>query len=156
MSRRCSWCLGIAQTVQGDLAGAAAQFREVAAEAEAAHDEFLRADSLTFLGNALAFQGEMGAARAAADAAIEAATELGGLVPGVGYGALAIAALAAGDVAEARDANEAAWQHLSVLPAAAAAARIYGANAALANGDLIAARRWADDAVSVATRQAGT
>ena len=38
-SRQCRFCLGIAQLMQGDLAGAAAQFGEVAAEAEAAHDE---------------------------------------------------------------------------------------------------------------------
>src|SRR5271157_2862876 len=34
-SRQCRWCLGIAQVYQGDLAGTAAQFREVAEEAEA-------------------------------------------------------------------------------------------------------------------------
>ena len=33
---------------QGDLAGAAAQFGEVAAEAEAAHDEIWRAASLAW------------------------------------------------------------------------------------------------------------
>ena len=38
-SRACRFYLGTAQTVQGDLAGAVAQFGEVAAEAEAAHDE---------------------------------------------------------------------------------------------------------------------
>ena len=37
-SRQCRWCLGIAQLVQVDLAGALAQFGAVAAEAEAAHD----------------------------------------------------------------------------------------------------------------------
>ena len=41
-SRACRFYLGMAQMVQGDLAGAAAQFGEVAAEAEAAHDEIWR------------------------------------------------------------------------------------------------------------------
>ena len=65
--------------MQGDLAGAAAQFGEVAAEAEAAHDEICRALSLAVQGIVLACQGDTAAARAAADAAIEAAAELGGL-----------------------------------------------------------------------------
>ena len=42
VSRQCRWCLGLAQMMQGDLAGAVAQFREVVAEAEAAHDVFWR------------------------------------------------------------------------------------------------------------------
>jgi DNA-binding CsgD family transcriptional regulator len=61
------------------------------------------------------------------------------------------AALAAGDVATARDAAEAAWQHLSVSPATAAVQRPFNAQAALAGGDLSAARRWADDAVTTTT-----
>ena len=88
------------------------------------------------------------AARAAADAAVEAAAELGGLDAGVAYPALAIAALAAGDVATAQDATEAAW------PARECPCRGGGGcsassvrEAALAGGDLVAARRWADDAV---------
>ena len=139
---------------QGDLAGAVAQFRQVAAEAEAAHDEFRRAASLAYQGVALAYQGETGAARAAADAAVEAAAELGEIAAGVAYTALGVAALAAGDVATALDAYEAAWQHLSFQPHAAAARRAFAAQAALAGGDLVAARRGADDAVS--TTPAGT
>ena len=123
----------------------------MADEAEAAHDEIWRADSLAFQGIALAYQGDTGAARAAADAAIEAAAELGGITAGIAYAALAAAALAAGDAATAQDATEAAWQHVSVLPAMAAAERAFSAQAALAGGDLVAARRWADDAVSTTT-----
>ena len=77
-SRRCRWCLGIAQLVQGDLVGAVAQFRAVVAEAETAHDVFYTAQGLTGQGVVLAYQGETGAARAAADSAVEAAGELGG------------------------------------------------------------------------------
>ncbi len=149
-SRRCRSGLGVAQLNQGDLAGAAAQFREIAAEAETAHDEIFRVDSLTFLGVALAFQGKTDAAKAAADTAIEAADELGGFKAGYAYVALAITALAAGDAAKARDATEAAWQHLGVLTANVETGRIFGAQVALAGGDLIAARRWADDAVATA------
>jgi predicted ATPase/class 3 adenylate cyclase/DNA-binding NarL/FixJ family response regulator len=147
-SRRCRWCLGGAQLYQGDLTGAAGQFGEVTVEAEAAHDEVWRAAGLSGQGLALAFQGETGAARAAADAAVEATAELGGLTAGTAYAALANAALAAGDAATAHDATEAAWQHVSALPAHAAAQRFMSAQAALAAGDLLAARRWADEAVA--------
>jgi predicted ATPase/class 3 adenylate cyclase/DNA-binding CsgD family transcriptional regulator len=150
-SRLCRVCLGVAQMWQGDLAGAVAQLAAVAVEAEAAHDEILRGDSLTFRGVALAYQGDTAVARAAADAAIEAAAELGGMEAGIAYLALGFAALAAGDAATAQDATEAAWQHLSVLPAMAAVGRTFKAVAALGGGDLAAARRCADDAVSTTT-----
>jgi predicted ATPase/class 3 adenylate cyclase/DNA-binding CsgD family transcriptional regulator len=150
-SRVCRWCLGTAQTWQGDQAGAAAQLAELAAEAEAAHDVFYRAQSLTFQGAVLAWQGDTGAARAAADAAIEAAAELGGIAAGNAYVALGVAALAAGDAAAAAEAHEAAWRHQSVLPATAAAGRRLGAEAALAGGDPVAARRWGDEAVTTTT-----
>ena len=147
-SRLCRCFLGVAQVWQGDLAGAVAQFRQVAAESEAAHDEIRRVASLAYQGHALAYQGETGAARAAADAAVAAAAELGEIAAGVAYTTLGVAALAAGDVATALEAYEAAWQHLSFQPHAAAARRAFAAQAALAGGDLIAARRGADDAVS--------
>ncbi len=150
-SRRCRFGLGVAQVSKGDLAGAVAQFAAVGDEAEAAHDEIWRADSLALRGVALAYQGDTAAARAAADAAVEAATELGGAKVGLAYWALAIAALAAGDAPTALDATEAAWPHVSALPQAAALGRLYKAQAALVGGDLVAARRWADDAVSTTT-----
>jgi predicted ATPase/class 3 adenylate cyclase/DNA-binding CsgD family transcriptional regulator len=150
-SRRCRSAIGVARLNQGDLAGATAQFREIAAEAEAAHDEIFRVDSLTFLSLALAFQGDTDAAGAAADAAIEAAAGLGGFKPGYAYVALATAALAAGDAVKAQDATEAAWQHLGVLPANAASGHLFGAQAALAGGDLVTARLWTDDAVATTT-----
>ena len=78
-----------------------------------------RFNSLASQGIVLAYQGEAGAARAAADAAIQAAAEVGGVFVGIGYVALAAAALAAGDVATALNAT-APSPHLSVLPQTAA------------------------------------
>jgi predicted ATPase len=150
VSRYCRWCLAVAQVYQGDLVGAAAQFGELVAEAQAAHDGVLEAASLAYHSAVLACQGDTGAARAAADAAIEAAAELGGIYAGTGYAALAIAALAAGDAATARDATE-AGPHLSALPQTAATQRALSAQAALLGGDLLAARRWADEAVTTST-----
>ncbi len=150
-SRRCRWCLGTAQWVSGDLVTAAAQFREVAAEAETAHDEIWRANSLAGQSLVLAWQGDTGPARATADAAIEAGAELGGITAGNAYTALGTAALAIGDAVTAQDAGEKAGQHMSVLPARAAVQRVFSAQAALAGGDLVAARRLADEAVATTT-----
>ena len=150
-SRHCRMCLGLAQGIQGDLAGAVAQLGAVAAEAEAAHDGLLQAVSLAHQGTTLALQGDTVAARAAAQASLQSASEFGGLSASVGYFALANTALAAGDVGPALDAAAATWEHGSVLPGYAAHLRPIIAQAALAGGDLIAARRWADDAVATAT-----
>ena len=98
----------------------------------------------------LAYQGDTSAARAAADAAVKDAGYLGEYWQGVALAALAVAALAAGDVVMAASASESAGKPLRVHPAAALnldpAAEI-----ALARGDLVAARCLADDAVSVTT-----
>ena len=150
-SRHCRICLGLAQAIQGDLAGAVAQFRTVAAEAEAAHDGLLQAVGLAHQCTALAWQGDTRAARSAVEASLASGSEFGGLAASVGYFALANMALAAGDAAAALDGTAAAWEHGSVLPGFAAHLRPISAQAALAGGDLIAARSWADDAVAAAT-----
>ena len=149
-SRHCRICLGVAQAWRGDLAGAVAQFGAVAAEAEAAHDGLLHAIGLAHQANALAWQGDESAARAVADASLESGSEFGGLAASVGYFALGNAALAANDVGTALDATAATWEHGRVLPGYAAHLRPLIAMAALAGGDLIAARRWADEAVATA------
>ena len=84
-SRLCRWCLGYAQVYQGDLVGAAAQFGELVAEARAAHDGLIEANSLAGHSVVLGYQGDTAAARAAADAAVEAAAELGGIAAAQGY-----------------------------------------------------------------------
>ena len=151
VSRQCRWCLGQAQMWQGDLAEADAQLRELVAEADAAADVVARAAGLVCQGHVLAYQGDTSAARAAAIAAIDAGAELGGLIEGFGYLALTYAALAAGDVAAAADASEAAWRRLGVQREFAAMSISPKADVALARGDVVAARRLADDAVSGST-----
>jgi predicted ATPase/class 3 adenylate cyclase/DNA-binding CsgD family transcriptional regulator len=151
VSRQCRYFLGLARLFKGDVAGAAAEIGEVAAEAKTAHDAIIEMLSLMGQGRALVYQGETGAARAAAEAAAKAAGEQGGIAAGLGYTALVSAALAAGDSETAEDASAKAWQHLSGLPAMAAMLRPVAAQVALAGGDLLAARRWADEAVSTAS-----
>ena len=149
-SHQCRYYLGWTQIYEGDLAGAAAQFAELAAEAKAAHDGLREAQSLAMRAVVLAYQGDTGATRAAAEAATEAAAEAGGLFVAMGYAASAAAALAAGDAATALDAIE-AWPHLGARPQTTGLQRLYSAEAALAGGDLLTARRWADEAVTMAT-----
>ena len=155
VSRQCRCWLGGAQALQGDLIGAAAQFRGLIAEAHADADATWTLTPLPILVYVLAFQGATSAARAAANAAIEGAAEVGEVAArlgevneGAGYVALAVAALAAGDVAAAEQASEAGWQHIVAQPAVAALYTDRMALVALAAGDLIAARRWVDDAVA--------
>ena len=151
-SRVCRFYLGSAQMMQGDLAGAAAKFDEVAAEAEAAHDEMGRLLSLGGQSIALALQGEAAAARAATEATLEGRAELGGRFAVLGHVTSGMAALAAGDRAAAHEARQAALQYPIVVSGGTAALqRIWNAEAALADRDLAAARRWADEAVSTTT-----
>ena len=150
-SRQCRFWLGVDAGASGDLAGAVQLLGEVAVECEAAHDEMWRVSSLGSRGTVLAYQGEAAAARAAAEATLEAGAELGEIFVGMGYQVLALAALAAGDDAGAQEAREAASKHISVAGEMGSMWRYWGAEAALAGRDLAAARGWADEAVS-ATR----
>jgi predicted ATPase/class 3 adenylate cyclase/DNA-binding CsgD family transcriptional regulator len=147
-SRQCRVWLGWAQIMHGDLGGAVAQFGDVLTDADAAHDVMAVVLALMGRSYALAYQGDTSAARAAADAAIAAAAELGGIAELAACAALGIAGIAAGDVLTARDAS-AAMVQLATAQGAINVERM--AQVALAGGDLIAARRWADDAVSTTT-----
>ncbi len=144
-SRRCRVALGWAQTIQGELGLAASQFTAVRAEAEADQDVIGMVLALMGLGYALAFQGNITEASTAAGAAAQVAAEVGGLVESAACAAVAVAAFAAGDVTAAWRASEVIVRH----------ARMQGAintermaQASLADGELLAARRWADDAVN--------
>ena len=151
-SRVCRFYLGTSQMARGDLAGATAQLGEVAAEAEAAHDEMLRMMSLGGQSLALAYRGEAAAARVAAEAALKSGAELGGRFAVMAHAVVGTAALAAGDGSAAHEAREAARQDMIVVSGGAAALqRNWNAEAALADRDLAAARRWADDAVAATT-----
>ena len=151
-SRACRFYLAVVQQFSGDLAGSAVQLGEVAAEAEAAHDEIWRVTSLGGLSFALARQGEAAMARAAAEAILEGGVGLGGRWASFGHVVSGFAALAAGDFAAAHEAREAALQYPVVVSGGAAGLRrIWNAEAALADRDFAAAGRWADEAASTTT-----
>jgi DNA-binding CsgD family transcriptional regulator/tetratricopeptide (TPR) repeat protein len=150
-SRQCRFRIAGARCFEGDLAGAIALLRELLAETEADHDVMLRVSVLLTLGHAEAYHGDTDAARAAADAAVDAAAGLGDFYVGAGNTALIVAGLAAGDVALAGDAADAAWHGIGDVPGPATLNSAYFAQAALARGDVTAAGRWADDAVAATT-----
>jgi DNA-binding CsgD family transcriptional regulator len=150
VSRICRfWGSGTAQFFRGELAQAAAQFREIMAEAEADHDLLMRTGCQAHLGHTLAWMGDTEAAQAAAAAALEAASEFGGLLEGLVYAPLATAQLAAGDVAAAVKTSEVAAQRLSAMRGLRVINVNPIADVMLAHGDVPAARRWADEAVAV-------
>ena len=147
-SRQCRWRLAGAYLFEGDLTRAIAEYRAVVADAAADHDVMSQVTALMVLPHALAFHGEAGAARVAAESAIEAATELGGVYLGGIYISLMTSHLAAGDIALASDAADAGWPHLSSLYGTASMNSAYIAQLDLARGDLAAARRGVDDAAA--------
>ncbi len=150
-SRQCRWRLAGAHAQQGDLTGAITQLRGLVAEAENDHDVMLRVTVLLVLPMVLAYHGDVDEARVAAEAAVESAAELGGLYIGTSYISSMVANLAAGEIALASDAEEAAWSQLSGYRELAALQATFIASAALARGDLAAARRWSDSAIAATT-----
>jgi predicted ATPase/class 3 adenylate cyclase/DNA-binding CsgD family transcriptional regulator len=144
------WGLGTAYLFRGDLAEAAAQFRAILTETEADHDVLGRAACLCHLAHTLAWLGDTAGARAAATAAVEAAAEFGGVFEGLAYSPLAVAYLAAGDVAAAVEASVVAADRLSAQPVLNLSSLLGTADVALARGEVADARLRADEAVTAA------
>lgn len=147
-ARSCRWTLGLAQMMKGQLSEAVTQFSAVTADADAAHDVLFKWGSRLALCNALALRGDTEAATAAGNASLAAAGDLWPYNEGFSYAVLATAAVAAGDVAAAAKASEAAQQRLSVHGELAGANTNPMAEVALALGDLVTAGRWADQEVA--------
>ncbi|MDT5307643.1 MAG: hypothetical protein QOE48_3321 [Mycobacterium sp.] len=151
VSRMCRyWGLGTAQFLRGELPKAAAQFHELMAEAEADRELTTRAVCQAHLGHTLAWMGDPKAAQAAASAALEAVSELGGLFEALCNAPLAVAHLAAGDVASAVTAGTSAAERFRATGGLRMVAVNPIVDVMLARRDVAAARRWAEDAVSVA------
>ncbi|PJE13765.1 MAG: LuxR family transcriptional regulator [Mycobacterium sp.] len=151
-SRQCRLSLAMAQLMEGDLPVAVEQLGAVVADCDAAHDEFHRPLALMGLGVAQAYAGQLSAARDTAHAALHIAPDVGEYFLGLGSVTLAAAALAAGDLATAQVASEAAWRYLNIAqPDNAVAQRAFNAvETARLRGELDVARAWADDAVAAA------
>ncbi len=148
VSRQCRWCLAYVLFWRGDVADSAAQFEEVAEEAESVHDLMWSSMNRSGLGWPLTYQGQTDAAEAAAAKAIEMTAEIRGLQLGHAYMTTALAALAAGDAERANAANELAVPLLNSQPEIAAMNSHVTAEIALALGDLSDARRSADESIA--------
>ena len=152
MSRMCRyWGVASARCQLGDLTGAIALFRDIWAEADAEADVIHGFLARVGLAHSLVVVGAIPEARNLAEGSFAEAKGLGPDVERWAYAQLAQAALAAGDLEAAASASEAAWQRISAQPETAAADVTPVAELALAGGDLIAAKQWADGAVSVTT-----
>ena len=122
------------------------------AEADAAHDVLWGCCALFMQAVMLAYHGDPSAARDAANAAIEAAAELGGFFPGLAY-----AGVGCRDPRRGRRCRGGRMRSRRAGTTSVSSPRWrqsglhYAAQAALARGDLTAARRWADDAVAATT-----
>jgi DNA-binding CsgD family transcriptional regulator len=157
ISRPCRWLLGWAQLWAGDPGGAVDFFQQTVAEAEAARDAIWRFNGALGQGFALVYVGNPSSAETAINVARDRGAMLGGWFEGDLYGTSILAALGVGDVAAATAAAarcEADWRNRGVYYELARRnqGRVIGesslAHVALAAGDLAAARRWADAAIS--------
>ena len=151
IARQCRTWLGVALWYQGDLAAAAAEFLTVVADGQAAYDGIAQVIGSVGLGFALSYHDDTAEARAAAEAALKISASLGGFDGDVAHSALAYAAIAAGDVTAATYASEEAWRVRVVRRETLVLSWTPLALVALARGDLVAARRWADETVSRTT-----
>jgi predicted ATPase/class 3 adenylate cyclase/DNA-binding CsgD family transcriptional regulator len=147
-ARQCRWRLAGAHIMRGNLREGIAEMRNLVCEAEIDHDVMLRVTVLFMLPHALAYVGDAEGALAAANLALESATDLGDLYVGSSYNASVAAHLAAGDVSRASEAAEAAWSHLSGYLEISSVNATNIATAAYARGDFSVARVWADKAIA--------
>jgi predicted ATPase/class 3 adenylate cyclase/DNA-binding CsgD family transcriptional regulator len=152
-SRQSRVSLGWATYMQGNITEAVSEFTAVAAECQEARDEVLKPVALMGLGMSLARHGEVDAAHATAGIALDGAVEMGDYFVGMAYATLSQACLAAGDLAAADDASEAAWQLMRISqPQMAAVQRSFNSTeVAFARGDYALARELADAAIPTAT-----
>jgi predicted ATPase/DNA-binding CsgD family transcriptional regulator len=145
-SRTSRWLIGFAGFIQGELDSAIAHLREAVSEARTAGDVLIESAALATLSQALTYRGDREDARSAAEAAIDASNELGPRSAGHAVAALAIVSLACGDIAAAADAGASAVQRLG-LQRDLIVSHV-NPQIAWARGDVAAAHRWADEAIS--------
>jgi predicted ATPase/class 3 adenylate cyclase/DNA-binding CsgD family transcriptional regulator len=148
-SRNCRTWLVVALMMQGNLAEAAEVARSLAAEAADAGDLVMKLYGNLVHAVVLARQGQGSAAHAAAQSARVAAEALGGVAEDTVYSALGDAALAASEGAAAMQLCKTAWTHTTPLREMFTRSINPIAQAALACGDVAAARRWVDENVAL-------
>lgn len=153
VSRQCRLALAWAQIFGVDPAGGADRLGEVAEACAAAHDAMYAMYARVLQAYALAYIGDSAGAAGMAEAALRSASALFEYYEGPVHTAFGISHLAAGDAAAACTAYEKALR-CSGMDLQIASTYVWAPLAALASGDLPAARRWADDVVA-ATKGCG-
>lgn len=141
--------LGCALHFLGELDDAARALLVIAEDGAASAQVFLAFLVNVFLGRVRASQGRAAVARMHADAASEAAAKAGGLIGDALHGMIAETALCAGDGPAARCACDDAWRFTYPSRMPFTRMLIPMSEALLAEGDLVAARRWSDETVAV-------
>jgi predicted ATPase/class 3 adenylate cyclase/DNA-binding CsgD family transcriptional regulator len=150
LCRELRYVLGWAQVLRGDLAGCAARLGEVVEECIEANDLAWVMAASTTRAYTLAYLGDFANARALAVKNLERASESLAFHRGLAHAASGTVHLTTGDASAAWEEYEAARERTAMDPMTAGI-YTWAPLAPLACGDLIAARRWADDVVSVNT-----
>jgi len=148
ISRHCRVWLAVALGWRGGIPGDAV-IRDVSEEAHAAGERMLELFALTCESNSFAYQGEVSSSLAKAKEAREVSLAMGGFHDDTMHIVSALAALAAGDAAAAKAACESAMACTVPERTLYTRALTPMTQALLACGELVAARRWADDTVPV-------
>ncbi len=153
MSRYCRSFLGVALAMQGQLPEAIAIGQRVFDEARLDQDIAMEAFGLINVGFGRALTGDADAAEAAASATFNMVSDVAGLHP-YNHAVLAHAALMRGNFAEALRECEASVTTADPLGQLRNSAFLHTMNpmaqAAMACGNVDAARRWADESVASA------
>jgi predicted ATPase/class 3 adenylate cyclase/DNA-binding CsgD family transcriptional regulator len=151
VARHCRVWLGVALGWRGDVAAGEAVIRAVSDEAHSAGERMLEFFALVGQSNGFAFKRDVSSSRAKAEEAQAVSIAMGGFHEDTMHIVTALAALAAGDAAEARAACESAITQTVPQRVLYTRALTPMTQALLACGELAAARRWADDTVAVTT-----
>lgn len=148
-SRMCRVWLGVAMWMRGDLARATDLIAEVTDEADAEGDVIHGVVGRISMGHMYAYAGNHEPALAAAWAAVETTADMGAFLASFAYGALAVAALAAGELEIAAQAGVDISARIAVEHMMVATTNVGPmAQVALLRGDLDSALRYANAAVA--------
>jgi len=141
--------LSVALWQIGDLSEAIAEISSLASHARPAIDPTSTIFELVSTCGVLVHRGAIDSAQAAAESLRKAAESMGGSYLETVHAVCASTALATGDAATALQASETAWRNTTSIREIYGRSIIPMAEAALACGELVAARRWAEDAAAV-------
>ncbi len=149
-SRQSRTWLGVSLGLQGDLAAGLGVLKSVVEEAQTAGENMLTLIGLIGQGSWEAALGEPSQARTTAESALATSAAMGGFHEDSVHVLFGVIALVTGDAVAAKEACETAVAVATPPRVVFAKALAPMAEALLGCGDVIAARRWADEVVAFA------